>query len=125
MTLSAPARTGALARLALSAAVLGALALGACGKVGSLDRPQPLFGRKDKAEYAAEKKREQMQARANRAGDKGGDPAPPPPDYGQGDPALAPTRAAPVPGAESNPFSNPNSGGLMQDPVANPNALPR
>ncbi|HUO22288.1 MAG TPA: hypothetical protein VMU59_07205 [Caulobacteraceae bacterium] len=112
-------------KLTLCAALLGALALSACGKVGSLDRPAPLFGRKDKAEYAAEKKREQMQARANRAGDKGGDPAPPAPDYGQGDPTLDPARAAPTPGAASNPFSNPNSGGLMQDPVANPNALPR
>ena len=114
-----------VSKTALSAALIGALMLGACGKVGSLDRPAPLFGRKDKAEYAAEKKREQIQARMNRAGDKGGDPAPPPPDYGQGDPALDPTRAAPVPGAAANPFSNSNSGDLMQDPVANPNALPR
>ena len=110
---------------ARAAMLLGVLLLGACGKVGSLDRPKPLFGRKDKAEYAAEKRREQAQARANRAGVTPGDPAPPPPDYGQGDPALDPTRADPTPGAPSNPFSNPNSGGVMQDPVANPNALPR
>jgi hypothetical protein len=112
-------------KAALGAALIGALMLGACGKVGSLDRPAPLFGRKDKAEYAAEKKREQQQARMNRSGDKGGDPAPPPPDYGQGDPSLAPARADPPPGAANNPFGNSNSGGVFQDPVANPNALPR
>lgn len=114
-----------MSRLAACSVLVGALALGACGKLGSLDRPAPLFGSKAKADYAAEKKREQQQARANAAGANPGDPAPPPPDYGQGDPALDPTRASPVPGAAPNPFSNPNSGGLFQDPVANPNALPR
>jgi hypothetical protein len=114
-----------LSRLAACSALIGALALGACGKLGALDRPAPLFGSKAKADYAAEKKREQRQARANRAGDTGGDPAPPAPDYGQGDPALDPQRASPTPGAASSPFDNPNAGGLLQDPVANPNALPR
>jgi hypothetical protein len=114
-----------LARLAAGAALIGALALGACGKEGSLDRPAPLFGSKAKSDYTAEKKREARQARANRSGDNGGDPAPPAPDYGQGDPSLDPQRAAPTPGAAPNPFSNPNAGGLLQDPVANPNALPR
>ena len=109
---------------ALIVAVALSSSLGACGKVGSLDRPAPLFGRKAKAEYAAEKRRERAQRRANKAGDKGGDPAPPAPDYGQGDPSLAPMRASPVPGAANNPFGNSSPGGLMQDPVANPNALP-
>ncbi len=112
-------------RLAAAAALIGALALGACGKQGALDRPAPLFGSKAKSDYDAEKKREARQAQANRRGDTGGDPAPPAPDYGQGDPALDPQRAAPTPGAAPNPFNNPNSGGLLQDPAANPNALPR
>jgi hypothetical protein len=112
-------------KLAICLALTGALTMGACGKVGSLDRPAPLFGKKDTAQYAAEKKREQEQARANRAGNTGGDPAPPAPDHGQGDPALDPERAAPTPGAAPNPFGNPNSGDLLQDPEANPNALPR
>jgi hypothetical protein len=114
-----------LLRLATGVALIGALALAACGKEGSLERPAPLFGAKAKSDFAAEKKREQRQALANRRGDNGGDPAPPAPDYGQGDPALDPLRAAPPPGAAPNPFSNPNPGGLLQDPVGNPNALPR
>jgi len=114
-----------LFRLAAGAALIGALALGACGKEGSLERPAPLFGAKAKSDFAAEKKREQQQALANRRGATNGDPAPPPPDYGQGDPALDPQRADPTPGAAPNPFSNPNAGGLFPDPAANPNALPR
>ena len=114
-----------LATLAAGATLIGALALGACGKEGSLDRPAPLFGAKAKADYAAEKQREARQALANRRGAAAGDPAPPPPDYGQGDPALDPPRASPTPGAAPSPFENPNSGGLLQDPAANPNALPR
>jgi len=110
-------------KLAICGTLVLALALsaslGACGKVGSLDRPAPLFGHKDSTRAELRK--------ARRAADKAkaGDPAPPAPDYGQGDPALDPQRASPVPGAEPNPFSNPNAGGLLQDPVANPNALPR
>jgi hypothetical protein len=111
--------------ISVSSALVLALALGACGKVGSLDRPAPLFGANAKKEYAAEKKREHDQALANRAGDKGSNTPPPPPDYGQGDPTLDPQRATPVPGAATNPFSNTNSGGVFQDPVADPNALPR
>jgi hypothetical protein len=114
-----------LLRLATGAALIGALALGACGKEGSLERPAPLFGAKAKNDFAAEKKREQRQALANRQGATSGDPAPPAPDYGQGDPALDPLRASPTPGAAPNPFSDPNAGGLFQDPAANPNALPR
>ena len=114
-----------LKTVSISSALILALGLGACGKVGSLDRPAPLFGSNAKAQYAAEKKREHQQAIANRAGDKGSDQPPPAPDYGQGNPTLDPQRAAPTPGAASNPFSNPNSGGVFQDPVADPNALPR
>ncbi len=114
-----------LTRLAAGAALIGALALGACGRQSLLERPAPLFGTKAKADYAAEKKREARQARANRSGAPAGDPAPPAPDYGRGDPGLDPMRASPPPGAAPNPFSNPNSGGLFQDPAANPNALPR
>jgi uncharacterized protein YceK len=40
-------------RLALIAAC--ALALSGCAKVGTLDRPAPLFGEKAKAKYRAEK----------------------------------------------------------------------
>ena len=115
----------ALFRLATGAALIGALALAGCGKEGSLERPAPLFGAKAKADFAAEKKREQRQALADRRGATSGDPPPPAPDYGQGDPALNPMRASPTPGAAPNPFDNPNSGGLLQDPAANPNALPR
>jgi hypothetical protein len=42
-----------MTRAALICAAL--LALGACAKVGTLDRPAPLFGAKAKAAYNAEK----------------------------------------------------------------------
>jgi hypothetical protein len=35
--------------------LLGALCLAACAKVGTLDRPAPLFGEKAKADYRAQK----------------------------------------------------------------------
>lgn len=114
-----------LSRLAAAGVLIGALGLGGCGRQGSLERPAPLFGAKAKAEYAAEKRRAARQARANRSADASGDPAPPAPDYGQGKPDLDPLRASPPPGSGNNPFYNSNSGGLLQDPVANPNALPR
>ena len=39
----------------VSAVVFGAIVLAGCAKVGTLDRPAPLFGEKAKAEYRAEK----------------------------------------------------------------------
>jgi hypothetical protein len=62
-----------------------ALALSACGKVGELDRPAPLWGEKAKADYAAQQKaaadaqaQKDAQDRAQR-----GRPAPlPSPDSG-------------------------------------------
>ena len=35
--------------------LLGALCLAGCAKVGTLDRPAPLFGEKAKADYRAQK----------------------------------------------------------------------
>ena len=110
-------------RLLACVVLVGALALGACGKEGQLDRPAPLFGAKAKAEYRAQQAREAAARRAAKA--TAGDPAPPPPDYQRGDPSLDPMRASPVPGAPSTPFDHPNGGGALPDPFDNPNAQPR
>jgi hypothetical protein len=44
-----------MTRLAVAAAFLAALTLGACAKVGALEQPAPMFGQKAKADYAARK----------------------------------------------------------------------
>ena len=61
--------------LLLSAAAL--LALTACGRVGALDQPAPLYGEKAKADYQARKAA--AEAAAKSARDEG-PPAPLPPD---------------------------------------------
>jgi predicted small lipoprotein YifL len=71
--------------------ILAALALAACGKVGELERPAPLWGDKAKADYEAQRKadadaqaRKDAQDRATR-----GHPAPLPdsgPSAGPSDP---------------------------------------
>lgn len=43
-----------IARFGLAAALLASLLLGACGKLGDLEQPAPLFGEKAKADYAAQ-----------------------------------------------------------------------
>ena len=60
-------------RLALFAAC--ALAMAGCAKVGTLDRPAPLFGEKAKAHYQAEKAAEAA-AKAKPAEDAGPEPLP-------------------------------------------------
>ncbi|MBS0410906.1 MAG: hypothetical protein JSR86_13400 [Proteobacteria bacterium] len=75
-------RLPALPVPALAALALAALTLSACGKVGELERPAPLWGDKAKADYEAQQKadaeakgRQDAQDRAAR-----GHPAPLPPD---------------------------------------------
>jgi predicted small lipoprotein YifL len=43
-----------IARLGLAAALLASVSLAACGKLGELEQPAPLFGDKAKADYAAQ-----------------------------------------------------------------------
>lgn len=71
-------RPAALAVL-LAAAAIG---LSACGKVGELDRPAPLWGAKAKADYEAQKKADADAAAKKDAADRAqrGRPAPLPDD---------------------------------------------
>jgi hypothetical protein len=64
-------------RSAVSATLL-ALALSACAKVGTLDRPAPLFGARAKADYQAQKAAAAAAARAKP--NTGPEPLPPTPD---------------------------------------------
>jgi hypothetical protein len=108
------------------ALALAAVALGACGKQGALDRPAPLFG-KDRAEYeaqkaAAAKANGESKVNESATSQTNGDYT-----YGDGakDPALAPLRSSPPPGATPSPFDNSAPGGVLPDPYADPNRAPR
>ena len=114
-------------RYLIPAILLTALALGACGKQGSLDRPAPLLGAKERAEYARER------AAARRAtGESNGDQSATSQtngDYGQAsdgakDPALRPIRSDPAGTGAPNPIGS-RAGGVLPDPYANPNSAPR
>jgi len=56
-----------IARLSLAAVFAAALALSACGKLGELDQPPPMFGAKAKADYAAAQAQHQTDAARARA----------------------------------------------------------
>jgi hypothetical protein len=62
--------------LLLACAVL--LAMGACAKVGTLDRPAPLFGEKAKAKYRADQAA--AAAAKTQKSDTTPEALPPPPD---------------------------------------------
>ncbi len=64
-----------------------AVTLGACGKVGELDRPAPLWGAKAKADYEAQQKADADAAARKGAADQAqrGRPAPLPPVSGPDD----------------------------------------
>ncbi len=113
-------------RLPILAAVLGALTLSACGLEGHLDRPPPRRADDDRATRRAERDA------INRAkGEKTCDSAATSQtncDYTQAndgakDPALAPIRSDPIPGA-NNPFGT-KTGGVLPDPYNQPNTAPR
>ena len=114
-------------RYLIPAVLLAALALGACGKQGSLDRPAPLLGAKARADYARER------AAARRAsGESNIDESATSQtngDYSQTsdgakNPALEPSRSDPTQNAAPNPFGG-RVGGVLPDPYANPNSAPR
>ena len=116
-----------MSRYLVPAAVLAALALGACGKQGSLDRPGPLFGSGANAQYERER------AAANRAkGEANTDQSATSQtngDYSQAadgakDPALQPLRKDPTMGRPNDPFGS-GPGGALPDPYADPNRTPR
>ncbi len=109
---------GPIAAVALGAAMLPALC--ACGRVGTLDQPPPLWGAKAKADYQA-RKAEAAAAKAKAGKDSDGpeplDPATP----GPNDPSPAPgtLRDNPAPGMRTLPGA-PAQPGVLPDPYTRP-----
>ena len=94
-----------------------ALALTACGKVGSLDQPAPLYGERAKADYQARKAAEAAKVQDKKddneiealPNDRRYDP--------NADPG--PSRFLPIPG-ESTPPNAPGPQGALPDPFNHP-----
>jgi hypothetical protein len=93
------------------------LALGACGKVGALDQPAPLYGEKAKAQYEARKEAEAA-AKAKARKDDEPDTIAPDKTYDpNADPS--PERNLPIPGQNFKP-NGPPPPGVLPDPFNNP-----
>jgi hypothetical protein len=113
-------------RLLICAGLVGLLGLAACGKQGTLDRPGPLFGstrsEARREREAAARANQQPNADAGATSQTNG-------DYSQAsdgakDPALLPFRSSPPQGA-INPSGGTGGNGLLPDPIADPNRIPR
>jgi cell division septation protein DedD len=106
-----------MTRLMLPTAFLiGALALVACGKVGTLDQPAPLYGEKAKADYQARKAAEAAARAANKDSDE---PEVLPDRVYDPNADPSPQRYLPIPG--TNPAPNaPPPPGVLPDPFNNP-----
>ena len=91
--------------VALAAVFLAGTALGGCGKQGALERPAPLWGAKQKAEYDAAHRKSSAEAnKTSRPGSvqENADPAT----------SNATTRQAPQPGSNPDPFGGPSGPGF-------------
>ena len=107
-----PASVGPMVGLVFVAAV----GLSACGKVGTLDKPAPLYGEKAKAQYQADK----AAAAAAKAQKDDGPPDPIKPDRTYNPYAdPGPQRAQPIPGQNPSP-SGEAPPGVLPDPFARP-----
>ena len=115
-----------MSRLLLCAGLVGALGLAACGKQGTLDRPGPVFGStrsQARAEReAAARANDQVNHDSAATSQTNG-------DYthasdGAKDPALLPFRSNPPQGA-LNPSGGTGGNGVIPDPFADPNRVPR
>ena len=105
-------------RASLLALGVAALALAACGRVGPLDQPAPLYGAKAKADYRA-KKAAEAAAKSEKDQDK---PEPLAPDTPGLDSPSAPVptlRENPAPGARQLPNAAPPPAALP-DPFNRP-----
>jgi hypothetical protein len=94
------------------------LALAACGRVGPLDQPAPLYGEKAKADYEARKKA-QAAAKASRDQDE---PEPLAMDTpGPDNPRAMPDnlRTSPAPGMRPGPNAPPPAN-VLPDPYSRP-----
>ena len=93
------------------------LALGACGKVGALEQPAPLYGEKAKADYNSKKAADAAKAQSKKDEDQIERlPADKPYDP-NADPS--PSRNLPVVGQPQTP-DRPGPQGVLPDPMNNP-----
>jgi hypothetical protein len=106
-----------MTRSLLLFALAGSLTLGACGKVGALEQPAPLYGAKAKADYEARKQAAAEAAAARKADDQ----IETLPDEKRYDPNADPTssRTLPIPGAHTPP-NGPPQPGVLPDPYNDP-----
>jgi hypothetical protein len=90
---------------ALLVLLLAAPAVTACGKVGDLDRPAPLWGPDERAKEEAAKRAASTEANK---------PSKPGSVRENADPASSNgnTRQSPLPGAPSDPFGGPSAPGM-------------
>jgi predicted small lipoprotein YifL len=105
--------------MAVAMALALALALTACGRVGGLEQPAPMYGAKAKADYAA---RKAAAAAAAKAEKDDGEPEPLAPDTpGPNDPdsRLGTLRSQPAPGMRALPSAAPPPG-VLPDPFNHP-----
>ncbi len=102
--------------LPVMTAATAALMLAACGKVGTLDQPAPLYGAKAKAQYQA---RKAADAAAKAQKKDGGDPEVLPDVTYDPNADPSPQRYLPIPG--TNPAPNaPGPPGALPDPFNHP-----
>jgi len=96
---------------------MSALALAACGKVGTLDQPAPLWGEKSKAKYETQ---QAATAAAKATQQDSGQPEALP-DGKVYDPHAdpGPQRDQPIPGQDPSPNGVPPPG-VLPDPFARP-----
>ena len=99
---------------ALIVVLAGVLALGACGKVGELEQPAPLYGAKAKADYDARKQAAAEKAQAKRDQDQIERLPTEKPYDPNADPS--PSRIVPVTGERPAPNA-PSSPGVLPDPM--------
>ena len=100
-----------IALVTLAALALSSAGLAGCGKQAELERPAPLWNAQKRAAYEAQ--RREASAQANKPARANG-------TQENIDPASSnrTTRAAPLGGAKSDPFSGPSGAGF---PSAQPN----
>lgn len=102
--------------LLVTTMLIGAVALAACGKVGALDQPAPLYGAKAKADYQARKAAE---AAARATNKDSGEPEVLPDKTYDPNADPSPQRSLPIPG--TNPAPNaPAPPGVLPDPFNHP-----
>ena len=96
------------------AAVVG---LAACGRVGALEQPAPLYGDKAKAQYQARKQAAAAAAQAKKDQDQVERLPPDKPYDPNADPS--PSRVLPIPGEPQTP-NGPPPQGVLPDPINAP-----